>query len=73
MIVGVLVLALVAYKAFSHSNGRPVSSTQDPEVDFYYAVRDKVIDDESSSSMSIRCACDALDGEPYKLLVVGRA
>ncbi len=42
MIVGFLIVAVFAYKAFSHSNGRSGGTTQDPEVDFYYAVRDKV-------------------------------
>jgi hypothetical protein len=51
MIVGFLVLAVVAYKAFSHSPGRSGGATQDPEVDFYYAVRDKV------STMSQAPAC----------------
>lgn len=51
MIVGFFILAFVAYKAFSHSNGRSEGLTQDPEVDFYYAVRDKV------STMSQAPAC----------------
>lgn len=53
MIVGFLVLAFVGYKAFSHSNGRSGGMAQDPEVDFYYAVRDKV------STMSQAPACQS--------------
>lgn len=42
MIVVFLVLAFVAYKGLAHFHGQSGSTSQDPEVEFYYAVRDKV-------------------------------